>query len=159
MEAISQLPPGNQVATFRDYNPGDDYFLPQVRKSQNCQVTVSLPYGYDTEFAVWNDLKIEANYLADKCCALSLSDSPLLALEGKNNKGGYVPTGQRGRIRINLDYIPSGAEAEDNANEPTPLSIGGNATNLTSDAVLRETTALAMAGSNTNIMSDAVLAA
>ena len=137
-DAISQLPLGDQVATFRDYDPGDDYFLPQVRKAQTCQVTVSLPYGYNKERASWRDLKIEASYLAEKCCALNLalSDSPLLALEGNNNKGAYVPTGQGGRIRINLDYIPQGAEAEDNANGPTPLSIGGNATNITSDAVL-----------------------
>ncbi len=165
MDAISLLPLGNQVATFRDYDPGSDYYLPQVRKAQNCQVTVSLPYGYNEELASWADLAIEANYLAEKCCALSLSDnldpsgSPLLALEGKHSKGAYVPTGQRGRIRINLDYITQGAEAEDNANEPTPLSTGGNATKLTSGAVLGETTALAIAGNATNITSDAVLAA
>ena len=156
LDAISQLPSHNQVGTFRDYEPGDDYFLPQVRKAQTCQVTVSLPYGYNSEQAVWDELKIEANYLGEKCCALSLSDnqSPsLLALEGKNNKGAWVPAGQHGKIRINLDYIPQGA------NEPTPSSIAGNATNSTSDAVTGHTTALAIAGNGMDITSDSVLAA
>ena len=133
LDAIAQLPSHNQVGTFRDFEPGDDYFLPQVRKAQSCQVTISLPYGYNTDQAVWDELKIEANYLAEKCCALTLSDNPapsLLALEGKNNKGAWVPAGQHGKIRINLDYIP------DSANEPTSPSIAGNATNITSNSVL-----------------------
>ena len=153
LHAIEQLPLGNQVGTFRDYDPGDDFYLPQVRKSSTCQVTVSLPYGYDTETSSWAYLKIEAGSLAEKCCTLHLSDdpapsdSPLLALEGTNNKGAYVPAGQHGKIRINLLYVAPGDETE------------GNTTNSTSDAVLGETTALAIAGNATNTTSDGVLAA
>ena len=130
LDAINQLPSGDQIATFRDYNPGDDYYLPQVRKASTCQVSVSLPYGYDTEVTSWTELKIAATYLADKCCALALSDdpapsaSPLLALEGKNNKGAYVPAGQHGKIKINLLYVSPGDKTE------------GTSTNTTSDAVL-----------------------
>ena len=134
LDAISQLPEGNQVATFRDFDPGDDFYLPQTRKAQTCQVTVSLPYGYNTETSAWSDLKMEASYLAEKCCSLQVSpsDNSVLALEGKNNKGAYVPTGQHGRIRINLAYIPPEAEAEGNSTSLT----SGNATNITADAVL-----------------------
>ena len=149
LDAISQLPEGNQVATFRDFDPGDDFYLPQTRRSQTCQVTVSLPYGYNTETSAWSELKLEASHLAEKCCSLQVSpsDNSVLALEGKNNKGAYVPTGQHGRIRINLAYVPPEAEAE------------GNTTSLTLDAVPGGSTALAIAGNATNITADAVLAA
>ncbi|KAK0511644.1 hypothetical protein JMJ35_006217 [Cladonia borealis] len=134
LDAISQLPEGNQVATFRDFDPGDDFYLPQTRKAQTCQVTVSLPYGYNTETTSWAELKMEANYLAEKCCTLQLSNSAVLALEGKNNKGAYVPTGQHGRMRINLSYVSPEAEAEGNIT--SALAIAGKATNIPADAVL-----------------------
>lgn len=162
MDAINQLPMGDPIAEFRDFDPGDDYYLPQVRKSSACQVTVSLPYGYDKDLSSWSLLRLEATYLAEKCCALSLSpdlalsDVPLMA---KSNKGAYVPTGQHGKIRINLDWIHQNSDADDSANEPTPLSIGANTTSSTSDAVLGGTTALAIAENATNTTPDAVLAA
>ncbi len=159
LDAISHLPSGDQIATFRDHGEEDDYYLPKVRKAQDCQVKVSLPYSYNEDTFSWNELKIVANYLAEKCCLLRLDDNPLLALEGTGNKGAYVPTGQHGKMRIDLEYISIGSGAEDTANEPTTLSIGGNTTNLTSDTVLGETTGLSIAGNTTNITSDAVLAA
>ena len=125
MDAIAQFPSGNQLAEFRDYGEQDEYFLPQVRKAQDCQVTVSLPYGYDKDIFSWNELKIVGNHLASKCCSLSLSDDLLSALGGTNNKAAYVPTGQAGKIRIDMAYVYIGS-----------LSIEGNATNITSDAIL-----------------------
>lgn len=116
-------------------------------------------YGYDKEYSSWDELQLQAQYLAAKCCDpsmsddLALNDNSLLALEGKNNKGAYTPAGQAGKIKINLTYVSSISDA------PVTPSIGGNATNLTSDAVLGETTAISTAASGTKITSDAVAAA
>ena len=157
--AISRLPTGDTVGLFHDHGEPDIYLLPQTRKVGTCEVTVTVSYGYDREYATWDDLQLQAQYLVEKCCALNLSDdlapndNSLLALEGKNNKGAYTPAGQAGKIKIELTYVSSMSEA------PVTLSIGGNATNLTSDAVLGETTAISKAASGTNITPDVVAAA
>lgn len=141
------------------------YFLPQTRVQRNCQVTISLPYGYDKETSSWDELKIDANDLADKCCSrsigdgLALSDNPLLALGRRNNKAAYTPAGLHGKIRIDLAYVMTMSEDEDNANEPITLSMGANATNVTSEAVLGETTAASMVATATNLTPDTVAAA
>ena len=157
--AINLLPSSDAVSTFRDYGEQDIYFLPQARRSGSCEVVISLPYGYNKEISSWDELKIAANYLADKCCDLRLSDditpndNSLSALEGKNNKGAYVPAGLNGKLRITLSYVSPTSEP------PITLSIGGNATNLTSDAVLGGKTAISRAASGTNPTSNAVAAA
>ena len=163
--AISLLPSSASISLFRDYGETDMYYLPQVRTQRNCQVTISLPYGYNTETSSWDELKTEANYLADKCCSthlsddLALSDNPLLAFGGKNNKGAYTPAGLHGKIRIDLAYVMTMSEDEDNANETIALSLGANATNTTSEAVLGETTAASMVATATNLTPDTVAAA
>lgn len=135
------------------------YFLPHSRKSQNCEVTISLPYGYNSDTSSWDELKIEANYLAEKCCDppfsddLSLNANSPSALGGKNNKGAYTPAGLHGRMRIDLTYSASTSEA------PITLSIGGNATDSTSNAVLGGTTAISKAANTTDLTSDTVAAA
>ena len=157
--AINLLPSSDAVSLFRDYGEQDIYFLPQSRQSGTCEVKISLPYGYNKETSSWDQLKIEANYLADKCCDLLLSDdltpndNSLSALMGKNNKGAYTPAGLTGKLRIDLTYVPSMSEP------PITLSIGGNATNLTSDAVLGETTVISIAANTPNPTSGAVAAA
>ena len=161
-DAISQLPTSDAVGLFRDHGEPDLYFLPQTRRSGSCGVTVSLPYTYKEETSSWNELKLDATHLAEKCCDVSLGDdlapndnslSGLSGLLHGNNKGAYVPAGLHGKIRIDLMYIAAMSEP------PITPSIGGNATNLTSDAVLEGTTAISTAASGTNLTSDAVAAA
>ena len=158
LTAISRLPTGNVVGLFHDHGEGDIYLLPQTRKVGTCEVTVTVSYGYDKEYSSWDELQLQAQYLATKCCDVSLSDdlalndNSLLALEGKNNKAAYTPAGLAGKIKIELTY----ASMND---APVTPSIGGNATNLTSDAVLGETTIISTAASGTIPTSDAVAAA
>ena len=163
--AINLLPSSASRSLFRDYGETDLYYLPQVRINRNCQVTISLPYDYNSETSSWDELKLEANYLADKCCStdpsddLALSDIPLRAFGGKNSKGAYTPAGLHGKIRIDLVYVSTGSEDEDNANETITLSLGANATNTKSEAVLGETTAARMVATATNPTPDTVAAA
>ena len=163
--AINLLPSSPSRSLFRDYGDTDLYYLPQVRTQRNCQVTISLPYDYNSETSSWDELKLEANYLADKCCSqdpsgdLALSDNPLRVFGGPNNKGAYTPAGLHGKIRIDLAYVSTGSEDEENANETITLSLGATATNSKSAAVLGETTAARMVATATNPTPDTVAAA
>ena len=153
--AISHLPSSDAVGLFRDHGEQDIYFLPQTRRAGSCEVTISLPYGYKEDTSSWTELKTEAYHLAEKCCDLHLAtnDKSLSGLLNGNNKRAYVPAGLHGKIRIDMMYIETMSE------RPITLSIGGNATNLTSDAVLGGTTAIGTVASGTNPTSDAVAAA
>ena len=126
LDAISLFPQDGRHGTFHDNAAPDEWFLPQVRDSQRCTVTIALDYGYHTEESSWQDLTLMAGRLAEKCC--------LINGLGTGNKRAYVPAGRTGKIKIAMAYRP---DLSDDGNVATNamLSHGENMTS-TMDSLL-----------------------
>lgn len=93
--AYSQLPVSTNEAIFHQEGEEDGYRLPVEKGYNTCGVTVTLVREHIQDKTSWANIAFKAEILNDLC------------VNGKND-GGFIKTGQFGRIWVILMNVAGG---------------------------------------------------